>query len=166
MIERLKRLGVQHTVMLTGDRLDNAKRVAAQAGIGEVVAELLPEEKVAAVERLQSKYEPLVMVGDGINDAPALAAATVGIAMGARGTGISAEAADIVLLVDDVTKVGDVIAIGQRTRSIVLQSIGIGLGVSMLLMVIASFGFIPAPVGALLQEGLDVVVILNALRAR
>jgi heavy metal translocating P-type ATPase len=166
MIERLKRLGVQHTVMLTGDRLDNAKRVAAQAGIGEVVAELLPEEKVAAVERLQSKYEPLVMVGDGINDAPALAAATVGIAMGARGTGISAEAADIVLLVDDVTKVAEVIAIGQRTRSIVLQSIGIGLGVSMLLMVIASFGFIPAPVGALLQEGLDVVVILNALRAR
>jgi cation transport ATPase len=86
--------------------------------------------------------------------------------MGARGTGISAEAADIVLLVDDVAKVGSIIAIGQRTRGIVLQSIGIGLGVSLLLMVIASLGFIPAAVGALLQEGLDVFVILNALRAR
>lgn len=166
MMNRLHRLGVKHIVMLTGDRLDNAKRVAEQAGIEEVEADLLPQEKVLAVQKLQSKYEPLVMVGDGINDAPALAAATVGIAMGARGTGISAEAADIVLLVDDVSKVVDVIAIGQRTRGIVLQSIGIGLGVSLVLMLIASLGFIPAPVGALLQEGLDVFVILNALRAR
>ncbi|MEP6775394.1 MAG: heavy metal translocating P-type ATPase [Chloroflexota bacterium] len=166
MMERLHRLGVKHTVMLTGDRLDNAKRVAEQAGIEEVEADLLPQEKVLAVQRLQGKYEPLIMVGDGINDAPALAAATVGIAMGARGTGISAEAADIVLLVDDVSKVVEIIAIGQRTRGIVLQSIGIGLGVSLVLMLIASFGFIPAPVGALLQEGLDVFVILNALRAR
>ena len=165
-MKRLRRLGVKHLVMLTGDRLDNAKRVAEQAGIEEVVADLLPQEKVLAVQRLQGKYEPLIMVGDGINDAPALAAATVGIAMGARGTGISAEAADIVLLVDDVTKVGSIIAIGQRTRGIVLQSIGIGLGVSLVLMLIASLGFIPAPVGALLQEGLDVFVILNALRAR
>lgn len=166
MMKRLRRLGVKHLVMLTGDRLDNAKRVAEQAGIEEVVADLLPQEKVLAVQRLQTKYKPLVMVGDGINDAPALAAATVGIAMGARGTGISAEAADIVLLVDDVTKVGSIIAIGQRTRGIVLQSIGIGLGVSLILMLIASLGFIPAPIGALLQEGLDVFVILNALRAR
>lgn len=166
MMKRLRRLGVKHLVMLTGDRLDNAKRVAEQAGIEEVVADLLPQEKVLAVQRLQTKYKPLVMVGDGINDAPALAAATVGIAMGARGTGISAEAADIVLLVDDVTKVGSIIAIGQRTRGIVLQSIGIGLGVSLVLMLIASLGFIPAPIGALLQEGLDVFVILNALRAR
>ena len=166
MMKRLHRLGVKHIVMLTGDRLDNAKRVAEQAGIEEVEADLLPQEKVLAVQRLQTKYKPLIMVGDGINDAPALAAATVGIAMGARGTGISAEAADIVLLVDDVAKVGSIIAIGQRTRGIVLQSIGIGLGVSLLLMVIASLGFIPAAVGALLQEGLDVFVILNALRAR
>ena len=166
MMKRLHRLGVKHIVMLTGDRLDNAKRVDEQAGIEELAADLLPQEKVLAVQKLQSKYAPLIMVGDGINDAPALAAATVGIAMGARGTGISAEAADIVLLVDDVAKVASIIAIGQRTRGIVLQSIGIGLGVSLVLMLIASLGFIPAPVGALLQEGLDVFVILNALRAR
>lgn len=166
LIARLGRLGVKHTVMLTGDGAENAWRVARQAGISEVEAGLLPEEKVRAVHRLQSKYNPLVMVGDGINDAPALAAATVGIAMGAHGTGISAEAADIVLLVDDVTRVGEVIAIGQHTRKIVLQSIGTGIGVSLLLMVTASFGLIPAPVGALCQEALDVVVILNALRAR
>jgi heavy metal translocating P-type ATPase len=166
LMERLRRLGVRHTVMLTGDRCENAQRVARDAGIDEVEAELLPEEKVLAVHRLRTSYEPLVMVGDGINDAPALAAATVGIAMGARGTGISAEAADIVLLVDDVTKVGLVIDIGQRTRRIVLQSIGTGIGVSLVLMVIASFGLIPAPVGALCQEALDVLVILNALRAR
>ncbi len=166
LMERLDRLGVRHTVMLTGDRLDNAQRVAKMAGVQEIEAELLPEEKVAALRRLQARYEPLVMVGDGINDAPALASATVGVAMGAHGTGISAEAADIVLLVDDVSKVGEIVAIGQHTRKIVLQSIGVGIGVSLVLMLIASFGLIPAPVGALCQEALDVVVILNALRAR
>lgn len=166
MVEQLGRLGVRHTVMLTGDRLENAQRVAQQAGINEIGAGLLPEEKVIAVHRLKRQYDPIVMVGDGINDAPALAAATVGIAMGAHGTGVSAEAADIVLLVDDVTKVREIIEIGQRTRRIVLQSIGIGVGVSLLLMMIAGFGLIPAPIGAISQEVLDVVVILNALRAR
>jgi cation transport ATPase len=166
LMDRLRALGVRQTVMLTGDRLASARPVAEAAGVDEVAADLLPAGKVAALHDLKAHYDPVVMVGDGINDAPALATATVGVAMGARGTAISAEAADVVLLVDDVTRVGDAVAIGQRTRRIAMQSIYIGIGVSFVLMVIASFGVIPAPVGALCQEVLDFVVILNALRAR
>jgi heavy metal translocating P-type ATPase len=166
LMERLKTLGVKRTVMLTGDRAENAHPVAEAAGVDELDADLLPTDKVTAVRKLAEKFNPLVMVGDGINDAPALATATVGVAMGARGSGISSEAADIVLLVDDVTLVGDAIAIGQHTLHIAKQSIYIGLGVSFGLMIVASFGLIPAPIGALCQEALDVAVILNALRAR
>jgi P-type E1-E2 ATPase len=165
-MERLRALGVKRTVMLTGDRAENARPIAEKAGVDELEADLLPGDKVVAVRQLAEKYHPLVMVGDGINDAPALATATVGIAMGAKGSGISSEAADIVLLADDVTLVGEAIAVGQHTLRIAKQSIFIGLGVSLALMAVASFGFIPAPIGALCQEALDVAVILNALRAR
>jgi heavy metal translocating P-type ATPase len=166
MMKRLRKLGVRHTVMLTGDRHDNAIAIAAAAGIDDVEADLLPEDKVAVLQTLKREYEPIIMVGDGINDAPSLALASVGIAMGAHGTGISAEAADIVLLVDDVTRVGEAIAIGQHTLRIARQSIYVGLGLSFVLMIIASFGVIPPPIGALCQEVVDVAVILNALRAR
>jgi P-type E1-E2 ATPase len=137
-----------------------------QAGVTRFESNLLPEQKVLAIKKLKSQYKNIVMVGDGINDAPVLAAATVGIAMGARGTAISAEAADMVLLVDDVTRVADALEIGQRTIHIAKQSIYIGLGASFVLMLIASIGLIPPAIGALLQEVLDVSVILNALRAR
>ena len=128
-------------------------------------ADLLPEDKVRLIEAIGARYAPVVMVGDGINDAPALATATVGVAMGAKGTGISAEAADIVLLEDDVVKVGDAVAIGQHMLRIARQSIYAGLGLSFACMVVASFGYIPPAAGALLQEAIDVAVILNALRA-
>ncbi len=166
MIKRLQKLGVKETVMITGDSFDNAQVIANQARITSFESNLLPEQKVLAIKKLKSRYKNVVMVGDGINDAPALAAATVGIAMGARGTAISAEAADVVLLVDDVTKVADVFEIGQRTIDVAKQSIFIGLGASFVLMIIASVGLIPPAIGALFQEVLDVSVILNALRAK
>lgn len=165
LMRQLRQLGVRHTVMLTGDNAANAAAIGVQAGIAQVEAGLLPEDKVRHLVALKERYGPVVMVGDGINDAPALATATVGVAMGARGTGISAEAADIVLLVDDVAKVGEAVAIGQRMLRIAKQSIYVGLGLSFVCMVVASFGLIPPAIGALIQEAIDVAVILNALRA-
>jgi heavy metal translocating P-type ATPase len=166
LMQRLAVLGVTETLMLTGDRETTAEIIAAQAGIRTVRANLLPADKVAAVEDLKRRYGTVVMVGDGINDAPALATATVGVAMGEHGTAVSAEAADIVLLVDDISRVGDALLISQRMRRIALQSIGIGLGVSVALMGIASLGLISPPLGAVMQEALDAAVILNALRVR
>ena len=166
LIQRLRELEVEQTVMLTGDGKTNAGTIAREAGIERVEANLLPDQKVAEVKRLTDEYSSSIMVGDGINDAPALATATVGVAMGAHGTGISAEAADVVLLVDDVTKVGDGIAIGKRMLHIAKQSIFFGMGGSFVLMGIASFGYIQPALGAIMQEVLDIVVILNALRVR
>jgi len=166
LMQRLAVLGITETVMLTGDREPSADVIAAQAGIRTVQANLLPAGKVAAVQQLKRRHGTVVMVGDGINDAPALAAATVGIALGEHGTAVSAEAADIVLLVDDISRVGDAMAISRRMRHIALQSIGVGLGVSFLLMGIASLGLVSPAAGAVLQEALDAAVILNALRVR
>lgn len=166
MVQKLRNLGVKEIVMLTGDSTLNSQFIANQAGIVNVKAELLPEQKVAAIKELTSTYQSTMMVGDGINDAPALATATVGVAMGAQGTAISAEAADIVLLVDDVSKAAEAVFIGQRMLRIATQSIVIGMGLSFVLMVIAAFGHISPPIGALLQEFIDAAVILNALRAR
>ena len=166
LLRRLSHLGVTDTVMLTGDRRESAETIASQAGIRTVRANLLPADKVTAVLKLKQQHGGVVMVGDGINDAPALAAATVGVAMGEHSPAASAAAADIVLLVDDIGRVAEAMAISQRMRRIIMQSIGIGLGVSFGLMIVASTGRIPPSIGALLQEALDVAVILNALRAR
>lgn len=166
MMLRLRELGVEQTVMLTGDNKVNAEAIAKEAGISKVEANLMPTQKVEEVRRLTAEYGSAIMVGDGINDAPALASATVGVAMGAHGTGISSEAADVVLVADDVTKVADGVSIGQHTLRIAKESIFFGLGASFVLMVIASFGYIQPAEGALMQEVVDVTVILNALRAR
>ena len=166
MIEHLRKAGVKEILILSGDSYENSQIIAQEIGINSFEANLLPEHKVNSVKKLRETYKNVIMVGDGINDAPALAVSTVGIAMGAHGTAVSAEAADIVLLVDDVTKVKDTIEISKRTIQIAKQSIYIGLGASFIFMVIASFGIISPTMGALIQELMDVAVILNALRAR
>ncbi len=166
LVAALPALGVAHVALLTGDREPNAVAIGRAVGIDDVRAELLPADKVLAVRDLKRAFGSVLMVGDGINDAPALATATVGVAMGAHAPAASAAAADIVLLVDDVSRVHDAMLIGRHMRRVAVEGIAIGLGVSFLLMVIASFGYILPAVGALLQEALDTVVILNALRAR
>lgn len=162
-LARLRRLGIVRTLILTGDARETAEHVGAELGVAEVHAELLPADKVAAIRELAER--PVVMVGDGVNDAPVLAAAEVGIAMGAKGATAASESADVVVLVDDVSRVADAVHIGRSTVRIALQSIWIGIVVSIGLMLVASFGFIPATAGALLQEVVDLVAIIAALRA-
>lgn len=154
--------GVTRITMLTGDAQSTAESVAAGVGITEVHADLLPADKVELLHALQPR--PVLMVGDGVNDAPVLAAADVGIAMGARGSTAAGEAADAVILQDSIAKVADAVAIGKHTLRIALQAIWVGIGLSVALMLIAATGAIPAVVGALMQEVVDLVAILYALR--
>lgn len=164
-ITRLHALGLTRTVLLSGDHAANVAPVAMALGITEAHGDLLPDDKVRAVKTLEASGRRVLMVGDGTNDAPALSAATVGVALAAHGGGISAEAAGVVLLADDVTRVEDAVMIGQRAVMIARQSIVWGLALSGTAMVIAAFGYIPPTVGAIIQEAIDVAVILNALRA-
>ncbi|TAK20687.1 MAG: heavy metal translocating P-type ATPase [Chloroflexota bacterium] len=164
VVARLRGLGIRRITMLTGDDAPTAREIAATVGIDDVRADLLPVDKVAAVEALRGENGDIAMVGDGINDAPALAAATVGIALGARGSAIAAEAADIVVMTDDLGRVADIVEQGRRTSAIARQGIWIGMGVSGALMVVAAFGHIPPTLGAIFQEILDFLVIVNALR--
>jgi heavy metal translocating P-type ATPase len=161
----LRRLGVRRALLLSGDAQANTAAVGLAVGIDEAYGDLLPGEKVVFVQRLVKEGERVLMVGDGTNDAPALSSATVGVALASGGGGISAEAADAVILADDPTRIAEAIAISRRTLRLARQSIWAGLGLSAVAMVAASLGYIPPVAGALLQEGIDVAVILNALRA-
>ena len=162
-VAALRRAGVKHVVMLTGDGAQTAAHVAAEIGIDDVRADCLPADKVDAVVGLTDR--PVVMVGDGVNDAPVLAAADVGIAMGARGSTAASESADVVILQDEVALVATALTVGRDTVRVALQSIGVGIALSVALMVVAAFGALPAVVGAWFQEGVDAVAILWALRA-
>jgi heavy metal translocating P-type ATPase len=159
----LHSLGVSSIAMLTGDAVVTARHVAAQIGIDDVRAGLLPAGKVAAVAALTGR--PVAMVGDGVNDAPVLAAADVGIAMGAKGATAASESADVVIMLDDLSRVATSIAIAQRTVSVALQAIWLGIIISVILMGIAVWGVLPAILGATLQEFVDLAAILMALRA-
>ncbi|WAB80323.1 heavy metal translocating P-type ATPase [Microcella daejeonensis] len=159
----LRRAGLERTIMLTGDVEATARPIAEGLGIAEVHAECLPEDKVALVRWAQPR--PVIMVGDGVNDAPVLAVADVGVAMGATGSTAASESADVVIMVDDLTRVAWAVVIGQRTVRIALQSIGLGIAVSIALMLVAAAGLLPAVAGALLQELVDLLAILGALRA-
>ncbi len=162
-IEELGKLGIKKTVMITGDNQATADSIARQVGIKTVYAETLPGEKLHALEDI--KERPAVFVGDGVNDAPVLTGSDVGIALGARGSTAASESADIVILLDDLSKVSDAVQIAKKTFSIAKQSIVIGISLSLVLMLIFATGkFIPI-YGAVLQEVVDVVVIFNALRA-
>lgn len=163
VVSWLRRHEVDRIAMLTGDVEPTAAAVARQVGIDEVHAELLPPEKVRLAAELQPR--PVLMVGDGVNDAPVLAAADIGIAMGAKGATAAGDAADVVILVDSLAKVVDAVAIGRHTLRVALTAIWIGIGLSVGLMVVAMTGVIPAVVGALVQEFVDLATILYALRA-
>jgi heavy metal translocating P-type ATPase len=159
----LHRLGVATVAMLTGDAATTANHIAGQLGIDDVRAGLLPADKVAAVSSLTER--PVAMVGDGVNDAPVLAAADVGIAMGAKGATAASESADVVIMLDDLSRVATSIAVAQRTVRVALEAIWLGIAISVVLMLIAVTGLLPAILGATLQEVVDLVAIGMALRA-
>jgi len=166
VIRSLRRAGVRRTVMVTGDHFGVAEMVGAAIGVDAVLAQRTPADKVDAVTEEKAEAGGiLVMVGDGLNDAPALAAADVGVAMGARGATASSEAADVVITVDRLDRLPEAIRISRRARSIAIQSVIAGMGMSIAAMLVATTGVLPPVVGALIQEAIDVIVILNALRA-
>lgn len=166
-IQQLRNLGIKHLIMVTGDKKLAAQKVAKAVGIDteDVFAECLPEEKISHIQETIANHGLTAMVGDGINDAPALATASVGIAMGAHGATAASETAEVVILKDDFSKVAQSITIAKDTVKIAQQSVLIGIAVCVVLMFIASFGLIPAFIGAMFQEVVDVIAIVSALRA-
>ncbi|BAL79800.1 heavy metal translocating P-type ATPase [Bradyrhizobium cosmicum] len=164
LLRRLRSLGVQRIVLATGDRREVAEAITAGLDIDSVRAGLTPDQKVLVVLS-ERKNGPVMMVGDGVNDAPALAAADVGVAMGARGAAASAEAADVVILVDHLDHIVPAIEIARRSRFIALEGVFAGMGLSVIGMVAAALGYLTPVQGALIQEAIDVAVIVNALRA-
>jgi soluble P-type ATPase len=163
-VRDLRQSGIRRVVLVTGDRYEAAELVGAIAGADLVMADRLPEEKLAVV-RAEQHRGPVLMVGDGINDAAALAAADVGVALGARGTTVAAEAADVVLMVDRLDRLAAAMWVARRSRRIAFQSVTVGMGLSLAAMGLAAWGLLVPALGAVLQEAIDVAVIANALRA-
>ena len=164
IVTGLKNLGIEHIVMLTGDNERVAASIAAGAGVNEVHAGLLPQDKVRILKQLQERYGPVAMVGDGVNDAPALASADLGIAMGGAGTDVALETADVVLMADDLSNLPYAIALSREARRIVWQNITFSLAVIVLLVATAFGAYLPLPLGVVGHEGSTVIVVLNGLR--
>jgi len=165
-IQDLKAMGIKNFIMITGDRKQVGEYIGHELGITKVESEVLPADKVKILLAEKKMHSPIAMVGDGINDAPVLAASDVGVALGAKGSTAASEAADAVIMQDDLGRLGELVAISKRSVRIAKESIFTGMGLSSILMVFALFGYIVPIVGAFMQEAIDVIVILNALRAR
>jgi len=164
VVEELRRQGITHVVMLTGDNARVAKAVSSEVGIPEWQAGLLPEQKVAAVRDLVATRGPVAMVGDGVNDAPALAVATVGVTMGGAGTDVALETADIVLMADDLTKLPRALELSRRCRRVILQNL-VFAGLVILGLVTSTLtGWMTLPVGVVGHEGSTLLVVVNGLR--
>ena len=165
-IQDLKAMGIKNFIMITGDRKQVGEYIGHELGITKVESEVLPADKVKILLAEKKMHSPIAMVGDGINDAPVLAASDVGVALGAKGSTAASEAADAVIMQDDLGRLGELVAISKRSVRIAKESIFTGMGLSSILMVFALLGYIVPIVGAFMQEAIDVIVILNALRAR
>ncbi|MEW6401301.1 MAG: heavy metal translocating P-type ATPase [Chloroflexota bacterium] len=163
-INALKRSGVEHTIMLTGDNQRSASAIARELGLTEFRAELMPEEKLTAIRDLVKEHKQVAMIGDGVNDAPALANSTVGIAMGGAGTDVALETADVALMGDDLSKLPFAVGLGRATRSIIIQNLAIALGVIALLIITSLTGIVSIGVAVVFHEGSTLVVVANALR--
>ena len=163
-IKCLTNLGIEHIIMLTGDNQQTAQYIASELGINEVYAELLPEDKVQVIKDLQKHYQTVAMIGDGINDAPALAQASVGIAMGISGSDVALETADIVLMADNLEKLAQAIILGRRAQNVVKQNIVFALSCILLLLAANFLGNITMPLGVIGHEGSTVIVTLSGLR--
>jgi Cd2+/Zn2+-exporting ATPase len=164
VIERLHQIGVERTVILTGDNERSAQAIAAQLGISDVRADLLPAEKLTVIEELKREHGCVVMVGDGVNDAPALALASIGVAMGAAGSDVALETADVVLMADDLEKLPYAIELSRKTRRVIRQNLTFALGVITVLVIGTIFGLTTLPVGVVGHEGSTIVVVMNGLR--
>jgi len=164
-IAQLLKMGIQKIMMISGDKQSISENIAKEIGITEVHGGCLPEDKLKILKSMPDEFRPVVMVGDGVNDAPSLTVADVGIAMGAKGSSAASDSADVVILRDNLQKVSDTILISKETMKIARQSVFIGIAVCTVLMLIAAFGVLPALIGAGLQEVVDLISITSALRA-
>jgi Cd2+/Zn2+-exporting ATPase len=163
-VRRMREAGIAHVAVLTGDTRATGAAIARTVGADSVLAELLPEEKAAAVRDLRERYGPVVMVGDGVNDAPALATADVGIAMGAAGTDVALETADIALMGDDLNGVAEALELSRRTSGVIRQNIGLSLVTKLAALVLAAFGFVNLWIAVAADMGTSLAVTLNGMR--